>query len=630
MTETPAASRPRSDRRRWWALSATCFGLLMALLDVTVVNVALPVIQKDLNAGFSDLQWVIDAYTIALAVFLVTAGRLGDIFGRKRVFMAGLGVFTAGSLLCALSGSFTIGGLSHIELLWGARVIQGLGGSVMLPLSLAIISATFEGRERGMAIGFWGSTAGLATAVGPVVGGFLVEKVSWQSIFYLNVPIGVIGILVATWAIRESRDEGVTRSVDIFGLVTITVGLFCLVLALIQGENKGWGSAYIVTLFVVAGISLVLFVVGELMIKNPMVDPRLFRNRSFTGSAITAFALSAGLYALFLFLTLYLQNSLNFSALETGLRLLPLSGMVLFAAPVAGTLTDRIGPRPVLFTGMVLLTVAVFLMTRISPQDQQSDWTVLLPSFFIAGLGSGLVNPPLSTVAVSTVGAARAGMASGVNNVCRQVGIAFGVAFWGAILTKRYNGYVHDKILALNVPRLAGGIKHKIVDGVQNAGTTAGSTALKQTPPRFQHMPGFSQIQQIARASFIDGTVDIFRLAAIMLAAGALAALILIRRSDLVGASRGAGRPGRDGKPEIDPLLGGIALTYLSRRLENLDGESPNLEAAAASLVPAEEGSDRERARKAGRQIIEPLAVRMLLDGVRARGGKNYPNTDGN
>ncbi len=623
MTETLAASRSRSDRRRWWALAATCFGLLMALLDVTVVNVALPVIQKDLNAGFSDLQWVIDAYTIALAVFLVTAGRLGDIFGRKRVFMTGLGVFTAGSLLCALSGNFTVFGFSHIQLLWGARVIQGLGGSVMLPLSLAIISATFEGRERGMAIGFWGSTAGLATAVGPVVGGFLVEKVSWQSIFYLNVPIGVIGILVATWAIRESRDEGVPRSVDVFGLATVTVGLFCLVLALIQGENKGWGSAYIITLFVVAGISLVIFVVGELLIKNPMVDPRLFKNRSFTGAAITAFALSSGLYALFLFLTLYLQNSLGFSALETGLRLLPLSGMVLFAAPVAGALTGRIGPRPVLFTGMVLLTIAVFLMTRISPQDQQSDWVILLPSFFIAGLGSGIVNPPLSTVAVSTVGAARAGMASGVNNVCRQVGIAFGVAFWGAILTNRYNGYVHDKILALDVPRLSGGIRHRIIEGVQNAGTTAGSTALKQAPPRFQHMPGFSQIQQIARASFIDGTVDIFRLAAIMLAAGALAAIVLIRRSDLVGASQGAGESGRDGKPEIDPLLGGIALTYLSRRLENLDGDSPNLEAAAASLVPAEEGSARERARKAGRQIIEPLAVRMLLDGVRERRGGN-------
>lgn len=523
---------------KWLALVATCFGILMALLDVTVVNVALPVLQDDLSASFPDLQWVIDAYTITLAVFLVTAGRLGDVFGRKRLFIAGLAIFTIGSLLCALSADFTIGSFSNIQVLWGARVIQGLGGSIMLPVSLSIISATFEGRERGTAIGIWGATTGLATAIGPVVGGLLVEKVSWQSIFYLNIPIGVVGILLSVWAIRESRDEDAPRAVDLFGLATITAGLFCLVLALIQGESKGWSSAYIITLFSVAAVSLIVFVVGELRIRNPMLDPRLFKNRSFTGAAITAFCLSAGLYSLLFFLTLYLQNSLAFDPLQTGLRLLPLSAVVLFIAPLSGNLTSRIGPRPILFTGMAFLAVAVLLMTRISGQYQQSDWILLLPAFFLAGVGNGLVNPPISTVAIGTVSPAKAGMASGVNTVARQVGVAFGIAFWGALLATRYNNYVKDKIQALNTPRLDDSTKSKIIDGVQNAGTTAGSTGLKGGGGSFQNSPIYGQVQDIARASFVDGTVDVLRLASILLAVGALAALFLIRNSDLVGQSK--------------------------------------------------------------------------------------------
>ena len=555
MSETSSEQRSAAGRsgyeekgRRWWALAATCFGLFMALLDITVVNVALPVIQQDLGAGFADLQWVISTYTIALAVFLVTAGRLGDIFGRKRMFMLGLGVFTLGSLLCALSGTIRIEGLSHIELLWAARAIQGLGGAMMLPISLAIISVTFTGRERGMAIGIWGGVSGLATAIGPVVGGVLVVKVSWESIFYLNVPIGVAGILLSTWAIRESRDERAPRSVDLFGLVTITASVFCLVLALIQGEDNGWSSAYILTLFIVAAMSLTLFIVGELRIRNPMVDPRLFKNRSFTGAMISAFTLSAGLYSLFFFLTLYFQNFLGFGALDTGLRLLPFSTLVLFTAPLAGALTGRIGARPVLSAGMALLAVAVFLMTHISSSDTQSGWVVLLPAFVIAGLANGLVNPPISTVAVDTVSRGRAGMASGVNNVCRQMGIAFGVAFLGALLTNRYNEYVHDKILTLSAPGLTDGIRSKIIDGVQQAGTVAGSKGLPAGPSNpFQDSPLYPTIQQIARTSFIDGMTFILYVAAIMLTFGALAALFLIRKSDMVDdepreASRGDAR----------------------------------------------------------------------------------------
>jgi EmrB/QacA subfamily drug resistance transporter len=547
-----AANNPR----RWWALAATSFGLFMALLDVTIVNVALPTIGNDLNASFADLQWVINAYALALAVLLVTAGRLGDLFGRKRLFMVGLGLFSLGSLCAALAGTVTIGGLSHIQVLIGARVLQGIGGSVMLPLALAIIAATFQGRERGLAIGIYGGVTGLATALGPVIGGVLVEQVSWQSIFYLNVPIGFIGIALCAWAVTESFDTSAPRWVDFYGLVTLSVSLFCLVLALIQGSDpdKGWTSAYILTLFGIAAAAMVAFVVGELRLKYPMVDPRLFKNISFTGSAIVAFTLSAGLFSLFFFLSLYMQNYLGFTALDAGLRFLPMSGLILVAAPVAGAFTDRVGAKTIMGVGMVILVVAVLLMARISPADTQVDWLVLLPAFILAGLGSGMVSPQVSTVAVGTVSRDRAGMASGVSGVCRQVGTAFGIALLGAILTNQYNTSLHDKISQLTVPNVAPaqqqGILNGIITGLQNAGTFAGSTGLKNPPPQFAafaHQPQFPQIQAIVQTSFISATQDIFYVAAILLAIGVVASFLLVRKKDMQHVEPGEQRVAVEG-----------------------------------------------------------------------------------
>jgi EmrB/QacA subfamily drug resistance transporter len=543
---TPHSSGQSFDAplpRRWWALAATCFGLFMALLDVTIVNVALPTIGDDLNASFADLQWIINAYALALAVLYVTAGRLGDIFGRKRIFMLGLGLFSLGSLLCALAGSIQLGTLAPIDVLIGARALQGIGGSIMLPLSLAIISNTFHGRERGAAIGIYGGVTGLAAAIGPLVGGFLVAKVSWQSIFYINVPIGAVGILLTAWAVRESRDEQAPRSVDVFGLVTLTVALFCLVLALIQANDadKGWTSPYILMLFAISTIALIVFVVGELRLRNPMVDPRIFLIPSYTGAAIVAFAISAGLFSLFFFLTLYLQNFLGFSALDAGIRFLPLSGLVLVTAPLAGVLTHRLGARPILFVGMAVLTIAVLLMTRISPNDTQTDWLVLLPAFVLGGLGSGLVNPPIADVAVGTLPRERAGMASGVNGVCRQLGIAFGIALLGAVLSSQYNSAIHDKVSALQFDHLPAAqqasIKQSIIQGIQQAGTFAGSTGFRHLPPQyaqFANQPNFPAIQQIVQQAFIDGLVDILRIAAVILAVGALAALLLVRKRDML------------------------------------------------------------------------------------------------
>lgn len=529
------------DPRRWWSLIATSFGLFMALLDVTIVNVALPTIGNDLHASFSDLQWVINAYTLVLAVLLVTAGRLGDIFGRKRLFMLGLGLFSLGSLICALANSFTIPGVAPIDVLLGARAFQGVGGAIMLPLALAIIAATFHGRERGLAIGIYGGVTGLATAIGPVVGGLLVQYVNWQSIFFLNVPIGIIGIALCAWAVRESRDTSAPKSVDVLGLITLTVSMFCLVLALIQGNDadKGWTSQYILTLFGIAAGTLIIFVVVELLLKHPMVDPRLFKNASFTGAAIVGFTLSAGLWGLFFFLTLYLQNYLGFSALDAGLRSLPLSALVLVSAPLAGALSSKVGPKWLMTVGLLIAAVGVGLMTRLSTDTSTTAWLVLLVPFILAGIAGGMVSPPISTVAVNTVSRDRAGMASGVSGICRQLGTAFGIALLGAVLTNVYNTGIQTKISALTIPHVPAAqqtsILNGIISGLQKAGTFAGSTGLRNPPAQYANNPLLPQVQAAVQSSYITATTTIFTIAAVLLVVGALAALILVRRGEQHG-----------------------------------------------------------------------------------------------
>jgi EmrB/QacA subfamily drug resistance transporter len=546
-----AGPAPAIRGHKWWTLAATCFGLFMALLDVTIVNVALPTIGTDLRTNLADLQWVVNAYVLTLAVFLVTAGRLGDIFGRKLMFCLGLGIFTLGSLLCGLAGHISIGSLDHAQVLYLARGLQGLGGAFLFPLSLAIISVAFRGTERGAAIGIWGAVGGLATAIGPLVGGLLVEHAGWEWIFFINVPIGIVGIGVTLWAVQESRDERAPRTIDFFGLITITVSAFCLLVALIQGNDpdKGWTSPYILTLFAVSAVSLVAFVLGELRLKNPMVDPRLFKNITYTGAGIVGFTLSAGFFALFFFLALYLQNSLGFSPLDTGLRFLPLSVSMFLTSPISGRLTDRIGPRPLMAGGMALLTIAALLMSRITPSDTANDWTVLLPGFVVGGLGMGLCLPPIATVAVGTVSRARVGMASGANGMIRQIGNAFGVAFLGAILTSRFNGYLHDGVMAIVDPRYPAVARNATIDSIERgAGTIGGSTGLRgpQAAP-YAHQPHFVDLQHIAHTAFVNGMVDIFRVAAVILAIGALAGFFLIRSRDMYHEEAPAGAWNQEG-----------------------------------------------------------------------------------
>jgi EmrB/QacA subfamily drug resistance transporter len=538
------AEQREAGGQRWAVLAVVSAAQFLIILDLWVVNIALPELQRDFApAALPDVAWILDVYAIVLAALLLPAGRAADSFGRRGCFLAGLVVFGLASLGCAVAPDLLV--------LIACRALQAAGAAVLMPTSLGLALEVFPSHQRGTAVGLWAGVGAVAAGSGPVLGGLLVEKVNWQSIFWINVPIGIIAIALCLWSVQESYDTTAPRSIDVFGLVTLSAALFCLVLALIQGNDadKGWTSPYILTLFGIAALGLIAFVIGELLQKNPMVDPRLFKNASFTGVAIVAFTLSAGLYSLFFFLTLYLQNYLGFSPLQAGLRALPLSGLVLVTAPLAGAQMGRFGPKIFLVLGMALAAVGVLVMTRITTDLSQTAWLVLLPGFILAGLGSGMVNPPIADVAVSTVSRDRAGMASGVSSVCRQLGTAFGIAFFGAFLTSRYNGRVSDSVKALTVPGVPAAQGQAILDGIatglQKAGTFVASTGLRNLPPQFQQFansPLFPQIQHAVQAAYIASTVEVFQLGAILLAIGALAALLLVKRSDMRPATEGEAR----------------------------------------------------------------------------------------
>ena len=414
--------------RKWRALIIVCVAIFMLLLDITVVNVALPSIQRDLHTSLTDLEWVVDAYALMLASCTLNAGSLGDLLGRKRVFISGVGIFTVASALCGAATSPLLLNL--------ARGLQGVGGAIMFAVSLAILTQEFHGRERGTAFGIWGATVGAAVAIGPLVGGALTEWAGWRWIFFVNLPIGAACVAGAWAYLHESRDEE-HGGFDWLGFAFLTVGLFSLVLALLRGESWGWGSGKTLGFFVAALVLLFGFTAAELRQKTPMLDFSLFRKPSFTGAQIVAFTISSSMFAMFLFLTLYIQGQLHYSPIQAGLRFLPLSLLSFVTAPIAGRLSTRIPVRILFGVGMSLVGAALLLMHGLTPS---SGWTHLLPGFIIGGIGVGLVNAPLASTAVGVVEPRRAGMASGINNTFRQVGIATGIAGLGAIFQHKIHG----------------------------------------------------------------------------------------------------------------------------------------------------------------------------------------------
>jgi EmrB/QacA subfamily drug resistance transporter len=413
--------------RKWRTLIIVCVAIFMLLLDITIVNVALPSIQRDLHASFTDLQWVVDAYSLLLATVVLNAGSLGDMLGRKRVFLTGVVLFTVASALCGAATSPLFLNL--------ARGAQGIGGAIMFAVSLALLSQEFHGRDRGTAFGIWGATIGLAVAIGPLVGGVLTEWAGWRWIFFVNLPIGAACLIAGSRTLEESKDPD-HGGLDIPGQVTLSAGLFALVLGLLRGNDWGWSSGRVIGLLAGAVVSLVAFGLVELRQERPMFDIRLFKVPAFAGAQIVAFSISSAMFAQFLYLTLYLQNILGYSPLQAGLRFLPLSMISFFAAPLSGRLSGKIPIRVLLGTGMALVALALYLMYGVKVS---SGWTTLLAGFLVGGIGIGMVNPPLATTAVSVVPPQRAGMAAGVNNTFRQVGIATGIAGLGAIFQSAYH-----------------------------------------------------------------------------------------------------------------------------------------------------------------------------------------------
>ncbi|HEY3021718.1 MAG TPA: MFS transporter, partial [Solirubrobacteraceae bacterium] len=408
--------------RRWWTLGAMCFALFMIMLDNTVVNVALPSIQRDLDASISALEWTVNAYTLSFAVLLVTGGRLGDLFGRRRMFLLGVVLFAASSAFIGLS--------PNDAWLVTGRALQGIGAAFMMPGTLSIISNAFPPEERGKAIGTWAGVSAMALAIGPVVGGFLVENVSWQSIFFLNLPVAALAVVVTLAAAPESRDESQRHMIDWAGIGALSVGLTALVLALVEGNSWGWGSAEIVALLVAAAGGLATFGLIEPRVREPMVDFSLFRSKTFLGANAVGFIVSFSMLAMFFFLALYMQNILGYSAVEAGVRFLPSTLMIVLVAPLSGRLADRVGPRPLMVGGLSLTAFALFLQTRI---DVGTGYGLLLPAFVLMGIGIALVMSPMSTAAMNSVPAEKAGVGSGVLSMSRMVGGTFGVAAIGAL-----------------------------------------------------------------------------------------------------------------------------------------------------------------------------------------------------
>jgi EmrB/QacA subfamily drug resistance transporter len=499
-------------KRKWWTLTAVSVATFMLLLDITVVNVALPSIRDDLGASFSDLQWVVDAYALTLAALVLTAGSLADRLGRRRMFGTGLVIFTAASALCGLAPDPTFLNL--------ARAVQGIGGAVMFAVSLALIAQEFAaGRERGTAMGIYGATIGVAVAIGPLVGGALTDSLGWESIFYLNVPIGLAALAITYLKLRESRDPNATR-IDWAGVATFSGALFMLVLALVRGNDDGWGSTLIVSLFAGAGVLLVTFLAIERRVREPMLPLELFKLRAFTGVQLAAFAISSSMFALFLYLSLYLQNYLGLSPFDAGVRYLPITVASFVAAPIAGVLLSRVQARLMLSVGLVGVGIGLLLMSGI---HAGSEWTTLLGGFLVAGAAVGLLNPVIADVAISVVPKERSGMAAGINDTFRQVGVAVGIAVWGAIFVGRGAHKVAE--LTAGTPAASAGRPRQLVEAASSGSL---DHALRAVPPGSREAVGHA-----AREGFLAGMNDVLTLGAFVSLAGAALALWLVRERDI-------------------------------------------------------------------------------------------------
>ena len=418
-----------SENRKWWTLGAVSFGLFMIMLDNTIVNVALPSMQQSLGLKISELEWVVTGYALTFGALMLTGGKLGDLLGRRRIFVVGLVIFTLSSLACGLA--------SGAGMLIAARVVQGVGAALMNPATLSIITVTFPPRERGTAIGIWAGISALALAIGPLVGGLITEHINWNWIFYINVPIGAIAIVAAYLFIDESRDMSSEQRPDVPGLVTSALGLFALSYALIEANQYGWTSPRIIGAFAVAAVSLAAFILLEMRQRLPMLDLSLFRNVGFTGANTVMLLVGLAMFGVFFYVSLYVQQILGYSPTQAGAAFLPWTLLIILVAPQAGRLSDRIGPRPLVTAGLVLVAGSLFVFSRVGAHA--SFWA-LLPGMLLGGFGMSLAMAPTTAAAMSSVRPDKAGVGSAVLNSMRQVGGSLGIAIMGAVVAHAVGG----------------------------------------------------------------------------------------------------------------------------------------------------------------------------------------------
>ncbi len=492
-----AGSRPEPVQRgnKWWTLVAVCLGTFMLLLDITIVNVALPDIQRALNSSFSDLQWIVDAYALTLAAFLLTGGSLADMFGRRLLYLVGLSVFTISSVLCGFA-------VDTIMLIL-SRALQGVGGAIMFAVSLALLADAFRGKDRGVAFGVWGAITGLAVAIGPLLGGILTSGISWRWIFFVNAPIGVGALIITIVRVSE---------------LLFTGALASLVYALIESSRRSFTDQLVLGFFAAAFVLLCAFVLAELRSARPMFDLNLFRLPTFTGGLVAAFGLSASIFSMLLYLVLYLQDILGYSALQTGVRLTVISGGILVTATIAGRLSSRVPVRLLIGPGLILVGVSLLLMRGL---NATSSWTHLIPGMILGGLAVGLVNPPLASTAVGVVRPERAGMASGINSTFRQVGIATGIALLGSLFASKVVADVKSGVAA--VPGLAshGG---QIAAAIQSGQV---GHVIASLPAQIRPSVGF-----VTRTAFTSGLNEILLVAAIIALVSGVVSLLAIRTRD--------------------------------------------------------------------------------------------------
>ncbi len=483
------------DRRRRWTLVAVCATTFMLLLDITIVVVALPSIQRRFGAGLSGLQWTLDAYALTLAVLILTCGALADRYGRRLVFLIGVVVFTSASALCGAAWSITV-----LDL---ARALQGVGGAALFATALALIGHEYRGVERFGALAIWGATVGAAVASGPLIGGILTDTAGWRWVFYVNVPIGIFALFLALTRMSESRDVDARRT-DVAGLVSFSAALFLIVFGILRGNAHGWTSGLILAALIGGALLLVAFVVIERRQKRPMLDITLFGQPAFAGVSIATFCIAAGMFALFPYLSIYFQDILGYSPLGAGLRFLPMTAFVFFVPLIVRRFAARVPMRTLIGIGLALVAVGLALMWGLlSPT---SPWTALLPGLIIGGIGIGIANPALAAAALRVVDPARTGMASGISNTFRIGGVALGIAALGALLENR---------IAASLSSSLGSSGH----GLANAVSASGARPFLSRPA----------LADAATGAFVGGLGDLLLIGAIVLAAGAVCGYTLLR-----------------------------------------------------------------------------------------------------